>query len=309
MRGRNGTAGTLSNPYYNDKTGLITPSTLAINPTDRLIDHRTGDKTTLYIDLTKLHANSGSVASGGGIEIRGLQLTRTGTVSETRQGDVRVTIRCQGASDTLTVGVFANRSVDMTVEDREVPTIASGAFPENRDDESIRVLDVTVKEVSRGSWNNSTDVEAIFSLPEGVKFRAVDVRESKGLTSNYGTGLSVSDLTDTNHEEKWGTITAGVEAFKLTADKFTIVGNNSGRSGGGDDTIEVRFRAFVSVRPGFTGDIKIMTHDDNEAFGTGHEVVVARAVDPVTVSTTTTDIQIGLLDIPLAEIVIKEHRQ
>ena len=128
-----------------------------------------------------------------------------------------VTVRGDNVTrTTLEVGTATDYGVNLTVEDKTVPTFYSG-----RADDDIDSLEVTIKESIADSW--ITNRKTVLTFPSGVKIMDVDVD-----TDNIS---DISWTADSNELE------------------FNTVDINNGSKG------EVNLTFQFSIAPDFTGDI------------------------------------------------------
>jgi len=239
-----------------------------------------------------------STVANGVITIRGLILVRTESVANTPTGDVRVRVSVTGAgSENIIVGRFAQRAVSITAEPGTVPDILGGAWPNQPLADKIKTLKVRIRENSPNAWNENMD--AVFTLNNGdVRIRAAEITRVAGM-SGQSRGIM-----ETARSERLG-------AFKIDkSNKIIVEASRWGRLNRGvnSDLVEIDMILYVSVRPGFRGDITFSTHEDNDAFTGTESAVIARAIDPFTVTTQRTDLRIGEMRVPVGDITIKENQ-
>lgn len=253
------------------------------------------DDTTLliHLDETTIVPTGNSV---GALQIKGLKLERTGKIKETPAGDMRVRVRVPGGgTETLVVGKFSESNITLEVQDKELPQVISGKYLQHYDDETTKTLDFTITENSSNIWNTGVG-GAEFEINDGVKFRALEVVDYSGINNgSKDLAYLVSEDQGTSSEKVGSLLTLADDSFTLSPSRK------------GTDNIEIKLRAYVTVKPGYTGDIAISTDEDNEAFSSTLHGVVAKAIDPFTVTTKTTDVHLGVMNIALGDINIKEN--
>ena len=266
---------------------------------------KTGDAGVMQVNLAGLPT---STTRAGAIAITGLRLAREGTIAETALGDVRVRVSRSGVTtQTIVVGIFANRGVTITAEDKALPEIVNGKYPLDHTADEIRVLNVTIEETSRNAWNDNTD--ATFTLSDGAKFRGAAVagttRMGALLSTSDEVGLSTNGAGAARAVPTANSSSPNSNRLKISENTLTI---SSGTRSNPNETKKVELKIWVSVEPGFEGDIIFQSDVDNEAFGGNISATVGKAINPVTVTTTSTPINIGYLALDLADVTIKENQ-
>lgn len=192
-------------------------------------------------------------------------------------GDVEVSI--DGDNITSEDLIVANYSdYDILVEaDGEVPTILAGR--DNTDTDDLETVEVKIDEAVAGSILNGRDT--VVTFPSWVKVVGAEVTESKGLSeSALKTALNDAIEGDDNEIE------------------FEIPDANNANT-----TREFNVKFLVSVEADKAGDI---TAEFSGRQGLEGEVVVAKAVAPVTVEVDTKDVRIGVQDQEISDIIITE---
>ena len=169
---------------------------------------------------------------------------------------------------TLEVGTATNYTVNLTVEDEELPVFYSG-----RADEDVDSLAVNIKEAITASW--LTGRKTTLTLPDGVKFLGVDVETDDNVGDDF---------------------------------VFTAEGNELefefGGDAGDDGKIEIEMVFQLSIAPDFTGDITATL--SGAGVGEEQEVVIGTAEAPITVEAETNEVSIDYRNVAVSDITITE---
>lgn len=253
----------------------------------------TDDAGIVRILTENMTADHKSEVSAGYMTVSGLRLIKDG---DPVLGDMNTRVNvADNGSATVKVGEYSKSSVSMTSATGDVPQIVNGIYSSSSFRTEDKVMEITINENTKGAWNTEGTLELVPN--DGVKFRGVEIKESKGFDGVGTPSLEVNPRKDQKQPS----------GISLTDDKFTIGGDNSVIKRAGSDSFKLRLLFYVSVRPGYTGDITISTGEDSDAFGTKDSVVVAKAIDPVTVTSEQKDVKVGYMGVELSDIIVKEN--
>ena len=195
--------------WANTKNGDNVPK-ISVYPSAGSVTVKDVDGDTMTLEVEKVASRAMTITLSG--------LKVSADFDDVEVGDVcEVTVRGDNVTrTTLEVGTATDYGVNLTVEDKTVPTFYSG-----RADDDIDSLEVTIKESIADSW--ITNRKTVLTFPSGVKIMDVDVDKD-----------NISDISwtaDSNELE------------------FNTVDINDGSKG------EVNLTFQFSIAPDFTGDI------------------------------------------------------
>lgn len=275
------------------------------------------DKQTLLVDLRDLTnpVQIGTDAQGNPIYSTKLRTGRTErgilvfanlklrATDDAKFGDVNLSISGAGStSESLKIGEYVEYGVSWTAEDKEIPQLISGLFPNDYQAEEIRTLKGIFKEDVVKSW--ASNRKTTFAAPEGVKFRAVEITKASNVsylldpsndTSKTYLGLDViqnEDISASTYPNK----NILVEDSKVTFNNFDV---------DKDKKAEIQMRFFVSIEAGYEGDIAITMGGQGVEEESG--IVLATAIGPISIDTKSTNLDIGYKNVPIGEITITEN--
>ncbi|MDR1065894.1 MAG: copper amine oxidase N-terminal domain-containing protein [Clostridiales bacterium] len=275
------------------------------------------DKSTLRVNLTGIEK---SKRTRGYLYIKGLAFTAD---DDAPYGEIKATIKNVSGSDFLTTQTFTagtRRDYEVTLKTTgTIPTLYSGRYDELSPldaGDDHKAATVVFEEAVTEAWLSG---EVSFVLSKGARFRRVEFTDVDNLTS-----ASEANLTD----DVVGTVVFDKEAtppFDVDPGKGEFINDNSfyGDSSGkvrinenimtltGFDVQAskralIEFDSWISIEPGFEGDIKLIASGRGVGTGEDQAVTIAKAVNPVTVETKVTDVKIGYQYQATADIVLKE---
>ncbi len=200
-------------------------------------------------------------------------------------GDVSITLSGAGLTkETIKVGTRADYGFQMTAIDSPTTILSGRTWLANDDleDDDFETATVKFEETNVGSWLTQRKMK--FTVPEGVKIVDYDFDNVK-----Y---VSKGDLEDAAQIDTDGTVLS-------ILDKDMDIDDS--------ECAEFELTLYVSVDADFTGDITVGVSgagigDDEEL----EDVVVANAVTPITIESTTTNANMGYQAVPTADITITE---
>lgn len=183
---------------------------ISVYPSAGSVTVKDVDGDTMTLEVEKVASRAMTITLSG--------LKVSADFDDVEVGDVcEVTVRGDNVTrTTLEVGTATDYGVNLTVEDKTVPTFYSG-----RADDDIDSLEVTIKESIADSW--ITNRKTVLTFPSGVKIMDVDVD-----TDNISNLAWTADSNEL---------------------KFDTVDINDGSKG------EVNLTFQFSIAPDFTGDI------------------------------------------------------
>jgi len=225
-----------------------------------------------------------------------------------KDGDLGIT------SQTFKAGTRADWTILLKAIS-EIPTLVNGRYDGptymTAKDDVHKTAKVQFGENSVNAWWAERDT--IFYLPEGVKFRRVEVTAAENFADQpykdesridrnynrnpldedyeYGAGIYIGD------GEKRGAVT--IDGSEMTWTNLAIRHNKKGL---------VEMDIWVSIRSGFEDDVTLGVRGSAVPDQPGEvpPIVIARSVSPITVDTRVTDILIGYQDQKTSDVIIKE---
>lgn len=181
-------------------------------------------------------------------------------------------------SGSLVVADYKEYGTSVKLED-DAPTIIAGR--NNADTDDLKLAEFTLKEEVPNSWLTGRSVEV--TLPSWVKVVGADINGVKGFKNNNAVETTI--LGEINGDDN--TIEFDMpEADSTTAKR------------------ELKVKFYVSVEADKTGDI---TATLSGRAGLEGEVVIGKAVTPVSVVTTKSEVKTGVKGQAVADIVITEN--
>lgn len=227
-----------------------------------------------------------------------------------------ITKRNEGANDdilTNQTNVLAGTRIDWAVTFKtitDVPTLVNGRYdPENNpysaNDDFHQTAKVEFSENAINSWwaNRYTS----FILPEQVKFRKVEITDQDNIVHNkdvVGDDL-ITGGTDGIY------VNTGKKQHKVTIDGNVMTWQNLEIKS--NEKAKIKFDIWVSIESGFEGDVTLAAEaalsTTNSRITTDQDIpsiVIAKAVNPITIETKVTDVKVGYQYQATADIIIKE---
>ena len=173
-------------------------------------------------------------------------------------------------------------------------------LPENTHHQTARVL---FEENVANSWHGGRT--AVLTLPEQVKWRAVEIVDYDGVHANtIRERVYLNRLTHERPEYGVRFNDNRLYFVDLLANRDVVGGHTV------NERMEITFDAWVSIAAPFQGDVVLTA--SGSAIPTDNEnlpsAVIATAVPPVTIQTMITDARIGFQYQETADIVITETR-
>ncbi len=269
----------------------------------------TNDSATVTLYLPTLSSNR---ASRGSLLISNLKLTTKNGVAAYNDnvnvkisGITGVTGTNSGTSlteDTFSVGKFVDYGVKLTGGDVTIV----GATLENNAKSTLVDKNKTVKaifeETLAGSWISTR--KTTFTMPDGVKILGVKIKSSN-VTGGPGTETTYNATTKDTWGFAGGQLSFDGNTMMLTGQIQTsyMVGTSNLSLSGSKAKLEMTF--YVSSEADFVGPVNLTVAGG----GIGSDVVakVATVINPVTIKTTTKDLQIGYQNLEVNDISIMEN--
>jgi hypothetical protein len=269
-----------------DDSVYIGKKTSAVSSTATKVGSVTLDDSKSYItfEMPSEWTNTSKVAS---FVISGLEVEAED--EDKNWGDVNITVSGSDANitkETIKVGERVDYGFSMTVLD-EVPTIISGrTYLVNSDLEEDDFESATVKfeETAANTWITTRKLQ--FTVPDGVKIIDVDYDE----------------IEELNNLEEKSAITEDGTVLKV--DKG-IEFDNSDRSDE-DDEASFEMNLYLSIDADYTGDVTLSVAGAGLAEDTLEDVVIANAVAPISIETSSTKVNMGYQVFDAADITITE---
>jgi hypothetical protein len=244
------------------------------------------DKLTLSLDETYYSALKTAQKKGTvRVKIDGLKVEADDEDDD--WGDVSLTVSgCGVTKETVQLGTRADYGFKLSTVDSATTILSGRTWIDNSDldDDDFETASFKFEETNAGSWITQRAMK--FTVPEGVKIVDYDYDNTEV--------VSKSDLVDASTIDADGTV------LKLAANKITLDDDD-------DDNAEFEVTLYVSVDADFAGDITVAVSgagvsDDDDL----DDVVVANAVTPVKIESTTTKSNLGYQAINTADVTITE---
>jgi len=174
----------------------------------------------------------------------------------------------------------------------DLPNLVNGRYflynHVNADDDTHMSAEILFAEQSVNAWWAGRDT--IFTLPEGVKFRKVEI-----MSVDNVEGLEEDEYTDLS----------GRRANRVTILDNVMTWNNL--SVPQDERGSIKFKVWVSIRSGFEGPVTLSISGraipENQS---GETITIANQRSPITITTRVTDVPIGYQEYETADITITE---
>jgi len=215
-------------------------------------------------------------------------------------GDINLRIKNLSSSDIVTDQTFVGGTrKDWSIEFKTiktVPTLVNGRYEDvdaaNANDDDHLAARISFKELIPSAWWLGRETR--FELPEGVKFRKVEITKTDKLNAN-----------DKSELEKEPYMNTGKRVGKVTLDGEVLKLNNLSMGNVADKAL-LEMDLWLSIESGFEGDITLT------ATGPGvpddlDPIVIAKAISPVQIKTTVSDVKIGYQYYPVADIELIEN--
>ena len=212
-------------------------------------------------------------------------------------GDINITISGSNAKitkETVKVGERVDYGFEMKVTD-EVPTIISGRTHlanDDLDEEEFKSATVSFKETAQDTWIGSRKLE--FTLPDGVKIVNVEYDEVDRIYSESTWSVDQAALEENT------VITGKGSVLKISKGLYPDYGSEK------TDGVEFEMNLILSIDADFTGDVTLAVAGAGIAADTLEDVTIATAVAPISVSTSTTSVNMGYQVFDGADITITE---
>ena len=216
-------------------------------------------------------------------------------VSDSIYGDATITISGDGIN-TQTTTVAKREKLGFQLKTLKDPKEIISGRHYTQDTRNMTDSDNTTVEIQFSEGVPNTLVESRnldFTLPEGVKIADAEVYDYKNLKDigddnfeilNNGRTLRLRRINNTNSQN---------------GSKYTVVDKVN-------KVANFKMKLDLSVEPGFTGDIKLGVTGGGQSDTV--ETVIAKAINPVEVKTSTTKVNLGYQDYNTADITITENR-
>lgn len=282
--------------YFSQKpaTEDFTFVNVGVNDKDAdLVTELTSGGRILNVKFTNFKPSSNGLI--GQIIIKNLEILANSSNELNGSEDIKITIDNLGSSEMVTSQEFlAGTRVDYGLTfktDGTVPTILSGYYDSaNLTNDKTKSVKVTVSEETAGSLINGGNL--IFTLSDSVKINAVKIEDKENITQANKT-YPLEDNTDANVEVK--------------ANKVTLRNIRTTTSTTSNDKSKFSISFYLSVEPGFEGDVSVSVSGDAIRNNTSMDpVVIAKAVNPLAVTVATNYIKPGQT-IELSDIVLTEQ--
>lgn len=210
--------------------------------------------------------------------IKGLKVVSD---DDDKWGDVNITISGAGITkETIKVAERADYGFAMTLEE-EVPTIYAGrtyVANDDIDEEENEAAEVLFEELIENTYISERALQ--FSVPEGIKIFGFEINDSK-----Y---FNFSDAD-----------------FKIKEDG-TILELGKGVVATATDTSEFKLKLYISADADFEGDVTLSVKGAGVGEGVVDDVVIAKVVTPVTISSEPTVTNMGYQAITTSDVTITE---
>ncbi|WP_458412890.1 copper amine oxidase N-terminal domain-containing protein [Schinkia sp. CFF1] len=236
------------------------------------VDPNNDRKVTITVDAADL-----STTKLNTLYISGLAIDAD---KDAAYGDIEVQVSGDGITDQdIVVAKYADYSSALSLED-EVPTLVAGR--DNTDKDDLETAEILIKEDVAGSWLANRDVQIEF--PSWVKVVGVDVTGVK----NFKDADAEATLQDAFNKEVAKGDSNEIELSSLPA---------------GDGKREMKVKFYVSTKADAQGDI---TAKFSGKAGINGDLVVAKAVAPVSVDIAKANVKTGIKNQAIGDITVTE---
>gem|GEM_PF-1227744 len=217
-------------------------------------------------------------------------------------GDINMRIRNVSGSDVVTNETFlAGVRKDWTINVKTlnaIPTLVSGRYNEDdplfaNDDDHLAAT-VRFEENTVNAWWAARST--VFTLPEDVKIRKIEITD----TDNIVQGTTIESPTtysgyymNTGRRENYVTINGN----SFTIGNLQIAANKKAA---------MELKLWLSVASGYEGDITLDVSGSAISGDRLEPIVIAKAVNPITVTSSITDVRVGYQYYPVADVTISE---
>ncbi len=208
--------------------------------------------------------------------------------------EIKINISNLGDSEMITEQEFlaGNRAdYGLSFKTAEtVPTILSGYYDkDNLNNDKVKSAKLTVSEETAGSL--FSDGNLIFTLSENAKLNGVKIEDKENISQPNGT----YELENYKND------------VEVKANKVTLRNVRKSNVYNSNDKSKFSISFYLSVEPGYTGDVSVTVSGDALRNNSSMEpVVIAKAVAPLAVDVNTTYITPGQTS-ELKDIVLTEQ--
>jgi len=295
--------------------------------------NNTEDRSRIIVNVPQNRIQPSTAGTGGVMILTGLRLIPEDydAIQDGRDlyFNVRNTVNTVLPSTNVRIGTARDFGITLTrVADQnrtaEVPELISGRMEVTGNNDGItigtnnvwsgeamddyhRAATVRFEESIQDSWWAMRNT--VFTLTEGVRFLQVEIYDSRHVTGTAGDNLhrgtnqdggnSLNPYPFYNTGRRTGSVT--IDHGRMTLHGLTVTANERAR---------FDIRTWLNVQVDFEGDIYLtlansafrQVADNYEA-----EVVIARAVSPITVETEVTDARVGFQFVTVADFDIIEN--
>ncbi len=211
-------------------------------------------------------------------------------------GVVNFTFRGIGMTgETIQVANRADYGMSLTLDEEATSIFTGFSYPEDSDldEDDFLTAYAHVEETIADTWNSKQKL--YFKLPEGVKIISFETKDLKNMDSAV---FDKAYLTD-----------GGSTLVVTRTNELTSVENNKVHNAvNPDECSEFDIRFNVTIDPAFgDNDITLSMYGAGVEEGAISDLVIAKAVTPITVATETTKTNIGYSAIETADITITEN--
>lgn len=277
------------NFYADDDYGVSDFTNGQIN-----IDPQDPSKAYFIMDYTDGGSNANNQTTLEQISLKGLVIEPIDEKND--WGAVYLTVYSEDCVSEDRQLVATRGDFNFFLEAEEVVDIVSGRTYLNASGDTSSTMTksnnvtttITFRETTPNSLVETRNLD--FTVPDGVKISNATILGSDNITNDSGTSLH-RDYTS---------------AFEITNDGTTLrlKRNNYIVPDSITDLAEIEFQLELSVRPDFEGDIELTV--DN-AGASEQTAVIAKAVLPFDVATSTTNINMGYQEYAVSNIEVKEN--
>ncbi|MCT4618985.1 MAG: copper amine oxidase N-terminal domain-containing protein [Marinisporobacter sp.] len=232
-----------------------------------------------------------SVGSRGSIFLKGLKFTAK---SDAEYGDVTLDISGDDISSAdLVVAKYCDYDVVIKA-DGDAKELVSGRMNTAWSDDDHKLQTLIIKEEVENAW--LTERKTKVEFPAWVKILGVE------LTNDSDKIVSVKDIEGTMKPGSKVALTDKGDNYV----EFTVV-KGDGSNGASKGKAEVYLKFFVSVKAGKSGDI--VAKVSGRAVPKEGEVVLGKAIAPVSVEANGGEVRTGIKGQEIGDIVIKEAKK
>lgn len=262
------------------------------------------DAATYYVDF---NVTTATTSQRGGLYLSGLILTAKNDATPYNDAvNVKISGTTANNQKSLTEESFSiGKYVDYTTKLTGGDVTLVGATLETNATTSLsdknKTAKVTFEELAPNTWNGTR--KTVFAMPAGVKIVGAKIK-----TSGFAGGNTTTERTFyANNPGGYNDFTSLTSGTTTTYGSISFDGNkmtttNLKMKADGKAKLEMTF--FISTEADFVGPVNLTVSGGGVV---EQSAKIATIINPITITTTTTDLQVGYQNLATASISIAEN--